>query len=173
MDMDLDFITFKANMRDYTKNTDDLINSIMLSIKPEYHVIYALNYAIFDKSQKEQAVPYYQDLIEQICRLSSYDYSEESIKLYKDFVAIYFNVDNSDFDIDEIVYLCKFEFTTVPDKYKQYMLRYNLLLWYSNMIWKDESYLPAMRELLQFLKEHEDEYKALMDEVNKEAINNK
>lgn len=170
MNMDLDFITFKANMRDYSSNSNDLLVNILSNVSTEYWIAYVFYYAFFDKTKTEKGIAYYCNLVDQVAKLSTdYTYDESEVQLYKEFVKIYYNVDNHDFDIAKTKELIEVEFTTTPDKYTQYMLRYNLLLWYSNVIYTEPSYLSEMRELIKYLNEHKNEYDELSSAVTKEV----
>lgn len=168
MNMDLAFMTFIANLRDMSQTDNDTLSKVLEKIPAEYWLDYIFYYAVFDKTDMDKSIKYYTDLIDQVVSLSDENtFTDNQVQLYKGFVQIYHNIDNEDFDISPIENIITLEFTTVPDKYMQYMVSYNVLLWYSNRIFGNPSYLPRMRELTQYLTDHETEYSNLSAEVDK------
>lgn len=168
MNMDLAFMTFIANVRDMSQTDNDTLRKVLEKTPIEYWLDYIYYYAVFDKTDTTKSIKYYTDLIDQVVSLADVDtFTDNQVQLYKSFVQIYHNIDNEDFDISPIENIITLEFTTVPDKYMQYMVSYNVLLWYSDRIFGDPSYLPKMRELTQYLTDHETEYNSLSAEVDK------
>ena len=167
MEMELDFMTFIANLKDMTQTDNDTLRKVLAKTPIEYWPNFIFYYSVFDKTNAEKCIKYYTDLIDQVVSLADQNtFSDNQVQLYKSFVQIYHNIDNRNFDISPIENIIEMEFTSVPDKYMQYMVRYNVLLWYSNKIFEDSSYLPKMRKLIQYLTDHEADYKALSDEVD-------
>lgn len=167
MNMDLDLIIFKANMRDFTHNPDDLLLRLFSTVDAEYWITYVLYYAYFDKTNAEKAIEYYTNLIDQVASLSEdHEYTESQIQLYKEYVKIYLNIDNEEYDISITEELSDSEYSLSSDKYIQFMLKYNLLLWYTNMIYAHTEYLTKLRALVTYLEDHKAEYDKLVEIVN-------
>ena len=167
----LNYCEFKINTYNFDDISDDIISGIITGYDKEEAMLAVCARCCFhsiSEENKPDSIDYFYNLINNIARISGYDYYDDELKIYKAYIlpSDYKNFVDEE-GLSGIIKLYEDVDSIIASGgetllYMQEFVRYRLLLIYSEHI---DEYYNKMQNLLTRLKKNKDRYNELKESV--------
>lgn len=169
MDNTLSYCEFKMDVYNFDNVSDDVIKNLITGCDKDnamFAILFKCKYQL-NPEQSTENVDYFVNLVNNVARVSGFDYSDDELKIYRMFAipVNYKNVLSEDMLTELINNYEEVDLLKVSNDsllYAQEYVRYKLLQTYVDDLTK---YYDKMKNLLARLKNNQEKYKELENTI--------